>query len=202
MSMGKFKFLMVIAGVAMACTANAQYLTGALGVTEASPQDGAFTSSSLSLDPTNIIMSDSGVLGSLVPSFGDLLAYPGIITGLSTNALADPINDFFVFSTPDPHFGSSGTSPSDRFEFNLATITEYSYDNPAGTADFTGTGTLVDILGDYQPTSYTFNLSFSGPNSYSFSFSSVPEPSSFALMLIGLGAVMFLYRKKQRRFNS
>ena len=201
MSLGKFKLLISVVGVALGCTAGAQSLTGTLGVNELAPQNGSFTASSLTLNPTNLIMTASGNLGTLVSPMSDLEAYALTINGLSSTPLAVPINGYFSFSTTDSNFGGAGTTPPDRYEFNLATLTEVAYNSP-NNANFTGTGMLVDTLGTYSSAPATFNLSFSGPNNYSFSLIAVPEPSTFALLLTGLGAIAFRYGKKYTGKNS
>src|SRR5579859_2757962 len=130
---------------------NAQFLTGSL--TASSDFNGAsFTSSSLSLVNSNTIDSDSGSFGILVPPNSLLMASvntPGnTISGLSTSPLADSINNLFVFSYPLG--GSASTTPPNRFDFNLAAIAENS-DNGT-TAEFTGTGTIIDTTGAFQDT--------------------------------------------------
>lgn len=106
----------------------------------------------------------------------------------------DPITGFFTFSAPDT-LVNSGTTPVDRFVFNLATITEAAY-NSSQNADFSGTGTLVDTQGIYANTPAEFNLSFSGPSTYSFTLQAVPEPATISLVATGLLATLAFRRRK------
>jgi hypothetical protein len=155
------------------------------------------------LNAQNLITTaESGDFAAQVPSLSDLTAYSTTVTGLSTSPLADSIPNFFVFSQPDAIFGSSGTTPNNRFDFNLATITETSFTSTS-VASFTGTGTLVDTApsGAFDNTPAQFTLSFSGPSNYSFTFAatSVPEPTTLGLIATGLmGALSFRRRRMAR----
>ena len=183
--------------------ATAAPMTGSMGVVVypiGTPSD-SFSASSLTLNAQNLITTAlSGDFATQVPSLSDLTANTTTITGLSASPLADSIPNFFVFSTPDAIFSTSGTTPSNRFEFNLATITETSYVS-SSVASFYGTGTLVDSTAAFDNTPAQFTLSFSGPSNYSFSFAAtaVPEPTTLGLVATGLvGALSFRRRRVAR----
>jgi hypothetical protein len=195
MSTNKFKLLISVAGVMLSFMSKAQLLTGYIDANQLSSGTAAFTSSSLTLSSSNLITLDTGTFNSLVPQNSDLTAYTGTISGLSSTALADSINGYFMFSTPNSGFGTSGTTPNNRFVFDLATVTEVAYYSPE-SAVFTGTGTIIDTTGAYANTPGAFNLTFSGPNTFSFSLAAVPEPSTFGILLVGAGALLFRRGKK------
>ena len=194
MTIKKFQIIVCAASLTLAGAANAQVFTGVLGIQEGSPQKSSFTSTSLALDSTNLILSASGLFATQVPMLSDLTAYSSVISGLSSSPMNDPITGFFTFSAPDT-LVNSGTTPVDRFVFNLATITEAAY-NSSQNADFSGTGTLVDTQGIYANTPAEFNLSFSGPSTYSFTLQAVPEPATISLVATGLLATLAFRRRK------
>ncbi|MGA2585097.1 MAG: PEP-CTERM sorting domain-containing protein [Tepidisphaeraceae bacterium] len=188
------RFIFAIAGGLMALTvagaANASVMTGSMGavVDPFVTSTATYTSSSVTLFAQNLITTaESGTFATEVPSHGDLTADATTITGLSTSPLSDSISDFFVFSTPDATLLTSGTSPSNnRFDFNLATITEPTYLGVGAGASFSGTGTLVDTANIYSSTPAEFTLSFpDGNGTYSFTIATVPEPTSLASLCIG-----------------
>ena len=181
--------------------ANAQLMTGSLAL---SPDPfisnpAAYTASSLTLDPTNLVNAGAQLgsfAGGVVPNYSFLTATNLTITGLSSTPLADSITDYFVFSSPDATLGASGTTPNNRFEFNLATIREV---YPAGSgAAFYGTGMLTDIQpGGYANTPAQFTLSFpDGGSTYSFTLAVVPEPSTIGLVVVGLLGALTIRRRK------
>jgi hypothetical protein len=186
-----------LVSLAVASSANAALqINGGL----AAGGTGASTSSSLTLNALQLVEGTDGDL-SVVQSGSGLTADTSTISGLSTTAEAVSVSDFFVFSST---LISPGTTPADRFEFNLATLTETS--DVGGLADYSGTGTLVDTTGAFADTPATFTLSFSGPAAESFSLdtvpSPVPEPSTFvagASMLLPFGFGVFRMLRKGRK---
>jgi hypothetical protein len=198
------KHFSVISGVffALATVANAQSFTGSIGIQEDSSQTGSFTSSSLTMDTQNYTEPGSGT-GTFAPptvpngteAFATNGNFSGVISGLSSTPKTVNIDDFVVIGGPGPAlFGSPGTSPNNRFEFDLQTLSEDYVSS--SVAYFTGTGILTDTQGTYSPTSADLLLSFSGVNNYSFTLQAVPEPATLSLAAVGLlGALAFRRRK-------
>jgi hypothetical protein len=155
-------------------------MDGSLGVAEFS-YGGAFTSSSLVLNPSTMIIFETGTFSSLVPNLSELTSYTGTLTGLSSAPTTENIDNFFTFSTPNSLVGASGTTPNNRFEFDLNTLSEAYYNGQF--ADYVGVGTLVDSLGTYASSPAQFDLSFSAEGNYSFVLSTVaiPEPYQYGI---------------------
>jgi hypothetical protein len=183
MKINKLQLVISLVGLTVAGSANAALqMTGGF----AAGGDGSYTDSSLALGAVDLIQGQGTGSFAAVPDGGLLTANTTAITGLSGSPLAVSISDFFVFSSA---FIGSGTTPANRFDFNLATLSEA----PGGV--FSGTGTVVDTTGDFANTPATFTLSFGGSASESFSLtaepSAVPEPSTIisgAAMLLPFGA--------------
>ena len=180
----KLKFLSLLAGVVFVVPAGAQiYFTGSFSVSMwGSASTSYFNNSTLSLNAQNLITGTPQGTFALVPALSDLTANTITLTGLSTSPTVENIANYFVFSTPDSMFATSGTTPNNRFAFNLATVTD------SGGGFFVGTGTFVDTAGYYADTPGLFTIGFSGsPNTtgaaYSFTMAaqSVPEPATMAL---------------------
>jgi hypothetical protein len=183
--------------LAVASSAHATLIDGGL----AAGATGSFTSSSLTLSGTQFVESSSGDFSPEVQSLSGLTAYSSTISGLSSTALAVNIADYFSFSST---LIAPGTTPSDRFEFNLTSLTETFFGS--GIADFSGTGTIVDTTGAFADTAATFTLGFSGPASESFSMSTVaapvPEPTTIVagasmLLPFGVGALRILRKSRK-----
>ncbi|MGA2246086.1 MAG: hypothetical protein ABSH48_13890 [Verrucomicrobiota bacterium] len=164
---------------------------------------GSFTSDSLTLNALQLVESATGDFSPAVQSGSELTANTTTISGLSTTALVVSVPDYFSFSST---LIAPGTSPSDRFEFNLASLTETS--DSGGLATFSGTGTLVDTTGAYASAPATFTLGFSGSAGESFSMDTepsvapVPEPSTLiagAAMLLPFGVGAFRALRKGRK---
>jgi len=151
---------------------------------------------SFSLNADNIITGTPSGTFALAGSLNDLTAYSGTISGLSTVPTVDVIASFFTFSSADSTFGTTGTTPANRFSFNLATIASMG----AGTGAFTGTGTFTDSQGAFLPTPGSFTVGFSSPNNYSLTMSAVltpvPEPATVSLVAAGAIAMLALRRRK------
>jgi len=150
---------------------------------------GSSTSSSLTLYGQNIIFVATGDFGTLGAADSDLTASTVTVSGLSTTPTAEAIPDYFVFASPDAFFGGSGTTPSNRFDFELTSLTETSFNGALG-ASYSGAGIVTDTASVYDPTPATFTIGFSSPSNYSFTFGTVaPEPTSLGLAAISLGAL-------------
>jgi PEP-CTERM motif len=192
--------LALILSLALAWRTKAQSLTGSLSASDVGTF-ASFTSSSVTLVHSNIINFDSGSFGTSVPT-NSLLTVPSgffstTINGLSSTPLSDSINNFFVFSSPLGGFGGS-TTPANRFDFDLATITENS-DNGT-TATFSGTGTIVDTTGAFQDTPGQFTVDFLSPGQYTLTLEAVPEPATISVAVTGLLGAWALRRRKGWNF--
>jgi hypothetical protein len=184
--------ILSLAGVAAAQTPFA----GSVGVQEDTTQSGSFTAGpdgSLMLDVSNYTdpLSGSGTFSTAnVPNATEVIADGVNLAGLSTTPTTEDISDYLQIGSPGT-FSSVGTSPNNRFDFELQTLAENS------SGDFTGTGILTDTAGDYTPTAAEFLLSFTpDSDNYSFTLQAVPEPATVTLVLAGLGVLPFLRRKK------
>jgi len=153
------------------------------------------------LNSPQLVESASGDFSPEVQSTSGLTAYTTTITGLSSTPLAISIADYFAFSSD---LIADGTSPANRFEFNLATLTE-TFDS-GGIADFSGTGTVVDTTGAFANTAASFTIGFSGSASESFTLNTsptaVPEPTTVVagvsmLLPFGLGAFRMLRKGRK-----
>jgi len=199
MSTKKIQFLAAGALVGFACVANAQNLTGILDVNDQAPETGFFTSSSLSLDVANVVSpfpgGETGSFLSLVPAGSEVTGDSAVISGLSATTVTENISDFLVFASQGPFISGTGTTPSDRFSFDLTSLSE-TYNASTGLANFVGVGTIVDDQGVYANTAADLFLGFSGPNTYSFTLQAVPEPGTLTLLVAGLGMIPLLRRKK------
>ncbi len=176
--------------LSLASVASGQNFTGTIGIQEDSSQTGTYTASSIMLDASNFTDpgSATGTFASTVPAGTIVTAYSLNITGLSSTPENTPISDFLQIGTPG-YFGSTGTTPNNRFDFNLQTLEESS------DGDYIGTGTLVDTQGQYANTGAELLLSFSTASNYSFTVQAVPEPGTITMVLAGL-ATLPLFRRK------
>lgn len=130
------KKLMTICASVLALTgiAKAQFLDGSI-IAANLGTGGAATASSLTLNTSNTVMSVTGGFAALVPLNGILSGKRTTINGLSTTALPDSISNYFIFSFPAP-FTTDGTTPPGRFDFDLQTITEDSFNLGTGGSPF------------------------------------------------------------------
>lgn len=189
------KLLLATVILGFAAAANAQYLNRSVTASVYSGRSGNATSSSLSLFATNVISGTMGNFSSVVPIGSLLTPHIGTVSGLSTTPLSDSINNYFVFSSQAP-FGASGTTPLNRFDFDLSTITEDSYSG--GIGDFSGTGTIVDTTSAYQTTAADFTVDFSSSIAYTITLETVPEPGTISLGTTGL--LVVIMRRNIRQF--
>ena len=187
MSLKKLQILAAAASLAFVGAANAQQMNGSFAVADVygggSAGPGTLTMFSTSLITTGI----SGTFAGIVPALSDLTANTATISGIGSSPTPENINDYLSFSTPDSTFGGAGTSPLNRFEFNLSTL--QTDGSGGGTYAFFGQGTLVDEqVGGFDPTPAEMTVSYSGPGSYSFTFAAiaVPEPTTISLFATGL----------------
>jgi hypothetical protein len=163
------------------------------------PPFGSATASSMRLFYTNIVQSASGSFAGIVSDNGVVMTYGSQISGLSTTQTTVSINDFFRFSQKDSFggFQAPGTSPINRFEFNLETLTDDSYNSGTGQALFTGTGTIIDTTGAFENTPGDLTVTFSGPAAYTFSLEAVPEPTTMSLAAASLLGLLALRRRRE-----
>jgi hypothetical protein len=186
----KRHYLLAPVILCMAGTAGAQNFTGSVGIQEDTSQTGSYTASSLMLDSANFTDpgSATGTFLTTVPQGTEVTAYSSNISGLSSTPLTLSIPDFLQIGTPG-YFGSPGTTPNNRFDFDLQSLAE------PQSGNFIATGTLVDTQGTYANTPSEMLLSFSSANNYSFTLEAVPEPATVSLVLAGIGLLPFLRRK-------
>lgn len=193
----KAAVLSAFAALGLAGAARGAMVNGGLSV---SPEGGSatVTSSSLALPATNIIFTATNDFLTLGASLSDLTASTATVSGLSNSPTAESIPDYFVFASPDSFFGGTGTTPSNRFDFELTSLTETAYNPTFGVASFSGAGTVTDTANVYDPTPATFTIGFSSlsPSNYSFTFNTVvPEPTTIGLAAISLGTLLMRRRR-------
>jgi hypothetical protein len=184
--------------------AKAQFITGSMGVIvdPFTTSTSSFTSSSVSLNQLNLIThSETGTFLTFVPALSDLTASTALLSGLSATPTVESVPNFLVFSTPDTTLSTSGTTPSNRFSFDLTSLSETAYNG--STATFSGSGVITDSLGAFSATQATLDLAFSSQSGYTLTISipdtaAVPEPSTWALMLGGFGMLLFLTRRQAK----
>jgi len=157
---------------------------------------GSATSSSLTLAGSSVMFVATGDFLTLGVENSDLTASTATVSGLSTTPAAEAIPDYFQFASAGP-LGGSGTTPPNRFDFELTSLTETAYDGaPTYVSSFSGAGIITDTADVYDPTPATFTLGFSGASNYSFSFNTVvPEPTTLGLAAISLGALAMRRRR-------
>jgi PEP-CTERM motif len=190
-------------------------LNGSFAMNPVGKQPNAFghTSTSLELAATNFITDTEGAFTNLINLDDRVSGYTNLLKSISTSA-ANPtlvsIPDYLVFSAPFPRFSAPGSTPANRFEFNLSSI----YSTGGNYTAFFGTGTVVDAAGVYAPTvaeialSFSSSAGFTGQN-YGLSFSAdgvaaqgsnppspTPEPGVFALAGFGVAGLTWLRRRK------
>ena len=190
----------VVASLALVSGAKAQiYFTGSVSVVDFYG-GGSAASDSLTLAPLTLLTTGQGDYASgagFIPSLSDVTGYTGTITGIGLTPTAENINNYLAFSLPDSFFNSAGTTPGNRFVFDLSTIE--SLGSPSPVFGFYGQGTLIDTQGYFANTPAEFTLNFSSANNYSLTIASaapVPEPATISLTSIGLMAAMVIRRRR------
>jgi hypothetical protein len=199
MNIKKIQFLVAVALVGSIGLANAQTpFTGTLDANDQSPETGSFTSTSISLDPSNLVSllpsGESGTFTATVPPGSELSADTVDITGLSSTPVSEDIDGLLTFASQGPIPSGTGTTPVNRFSFDLTSLSEDYVSS--SVAFFTGYGTLLDDQGAYSETPAELLVTFSGPDTYSLTLQAVPEPTTISLVLAGLGVLPFLRRKR------
>ncbi|HTV40844.1 MAG TPA: PEP-CTERM sorting domain-containing protein [Candidatus Sulfotelmatobacter sp.] len=180
--------------LSLATVARAQDFNGQLGASEVLPGTGSFSDASLTLDAINYVGGTNGTF-IVVPLGTEVTAYSTTISNLTSELEPISISNFLEIGTAG-QFGSDGTSPPNRFDFNLQSLEEYQYDPATSQSEFIGYGTLIDTqAGGYAPSEAELEINFLNANNYSFTLDTVPEPATFTLLLAGIG--MFpLFRRK------
>lgn len=144
-------------------------------------------------------ISGTGGFSGVASTFGTL---NGVLSFSSTagTTISEPLSNFFVFSD-----ANNGT-----YNFNVNTVTTRTFADSPGVSS---SGTLY-LLGDvldnhlgYSSTAASLTIQFNstGGSAYSSALTlavppdgSVPEPASWALMVVGFGATGFAMRRQRR----
>jgi hypothetical protein len=191
MRLTKSIVLGAVASLSLAASAFAAQMNGSIAVSDFYG-GGSYGAGSYSLSATNLITgSPSGTFATAVPSLGDLTASTAPLSGIGSTPTIVSVPDYFLFSSPDATFSSSGSTPTNRFNFTLQSVEQTTPNS------FSGAGTVYDSTGTYDPTPAIFNLSYSGPSNYSFTFAAtpVPEPATFGLIAMGIGGLAMCRRR-------
>jgi hypothetical protein len=177
------------------------------------PNPVGYSSSSLEMGHTNYITSTDGAFTNLINYGDEVLAYTNLLSSISSSSAhptVESITNYLVFSAPFALEGGTGSTPANRFVFDLSSI----YTSGGTYASFYGSGTVIDKSGTYAPTvaqiilSFSSRAGFSGEN-YSLSFdatgvaapspnppSPTPEPGTIALAGLGAASLgLFRHRK-------
>jgi hypothetical protein len=198
--MKKLLFIAIFGCLALTWETKAQFLTGSVFAGSTSLDlVGQATASSMRLAPTNFNLSATGSFSGIIASNSLLQSlHFQTITGLSTTPISVSINNYIIFSAADNFFGHSapGTTPPNRFDFNLSTLSEDSFNSGTGAATFSGTGTIVDVTGAFQSTPANLSVNFSSANTYTLTVEAVPEPGTMSLAAAGL---LGIWASRQRK---
>jgi hypothetical protein len=191
MRLSKSFLLAALGSLAFAPGAFASMMSGSFGVVDFYG-GGAYSAGSFQLAPTNLITASlAGTFATDVPPLSDLTANTLTISGITATPSNVTIYNYLEFSSGDATFGTSGTTPPDRFDFKLQTLAQ------TAPNAFAGTGTLADLAGVYDPTPASFTVSFSAPNNYSLTFAAtpVPEPATLGLTAVAIASLAVRRRR-------
>jgi hypothetical protein len=197
----------ILAGATLAFTAAqpaaaAQLVTGSTisitGNVIASPTNQDI-SQATSLDFTTVSGTPTPGTPGPISSYGSGSgSFAGVFCGPGACGTIQDLNNLSVGLQPFANFFvlTGGTGPA-SIAFSLTAITSIVRSNP-GFLDFTATGTF-NVTG-FDPTPGIFYFSAQGNNVTSFSASTVavPEPGTWALMLLGFGGIGMAMRRRRR----
>jgi hypothetical protein len=195
-------FLKILAGTALAfataAPAAAAQLIGGSQISIAGPviTDTADASQAHSLDFTNGPLTNGSAPGTVTTFNGGAT---GSFAGQFCSGSCGTINDIMslvVGGSVTPFF-----TLTDGVTFSLTSIT-FIDRSVSGILGFKGTGTFSGNIGGvaFDPTPGQFSFSTQGGQSTTFSASTlaVPEPGTWALMLLGFGGIGLAMRRRRR----
>ena len=155
----------------------------------------ATSGTTFEISGTGGFLGASGGLGTL----NGVLSFSNVLGGTINQALAN----FFTFADGTGH----------NFQFSVASAKTVSYSNTPGVSSSFSLyllGDTIDTFLGYTPTPTSLTLTFNstGGSAYSASASlavppapSVPEPATWAMTLIGFGAMGAAMRRRPRVTN-
>jgi hypothetical protein len=177
-------------------------IAGATALTVASAANAAVT-----------IGSTGGTNGTTTAVVTDGVSNPNKIEFDTTNAAAGSFASMFNFFSDSSNLGvfsvTTATNPASTVSllqlFTGGTMTTFGT-TPVAGGSTTGSGNTLTLTSALLPnTWYTFKYSgtlatagdISGPANF-YTHAAVPEPASWALMLLGFGAVGYAMRRRRR----
>lgn len=120
MRTNKLRFAVLAASLAFVSAANAALMSGSFGTADVYG-GGSASAGTLTMFPKVLMNgSEQGIFIGLALS--DVTAYSGTISGIGTAPTIENITDYLSFASPDATYGGTGTTPVNRYEFNLATL--------------------------------------------------------------------------------
>lgn len=181
------KLLVACAAMAAAAPANAAYVTGQISIGGlATPIGSPDWANATGVDTSGSLIFYNAGTGSFtgLNCAGDC----GTIADIPSLAAFTAISNFLVLNT-------------NGIEFDLNSLTKVTHTNDdfGGTLAFTGVGTIR--FTGYDATPGIFSFTAQGRNLTSFSASAVsaavPEPGTWAMMLLGFGAIGYAMRRRR-----